>query len=147
MPRTAKRNQTLSGAPAQPIGAVPGQIYGAGVEQMQLQRAMPAPNLAQGPVAQPAAPTPAPAPPQAAAPPSFDQALAQAQGMRDQTGLLSMPTNRPQEPVTAGLSRGPGGGPEMLQMQRGTPAGDALRRLSAATGDPYFANLASRGNA
>jgi len=148
MPRTAKRNQTMSGAPAQPISATPGQMYGAGVDQMELQRAMPAPNLAQGPVAQPVAPAPAPAPAQAAAPPpSFDQVLAQAQGMRDQTGLLSLPTMRPDEPVTAGLSRGPGGGPEMLQMQRGTPAGDALRRLSNATGDPYFANLAARGNA
>lgn len=148
MPRTAKRNRTMSGAPAQPIGAVPGQIYGAGVEQMELQRAMPAPNLAQGPTATPVAPSPAPAPVEAAAPPpSFDQVLMQAQGLREQTGILGQPTARPQEPVTAGLSRGPGGGPEMLQMQRGTPAGDAMRRLSAATGDPFFAELAARGRA
>lgn len=148
MPRTAKRPRTLSGAPAQPISATPGQMYGAGVEQMQLQRAMPAPNLAQGPTAPVVAPGPAPAPVEAQAPPpSFDQVLAQAQGMRDQTGLLSAPTTRPQEPVTAGLTRGPGGGPEMLQMQRGTPAGDAMRRLSAATGDPFFAELAARGRA
>lgn len=148
MPRTAKRPKTMSGAPAQPIGAVPGQMYGAGVEQMQLQRAMPAPNLAQGPVAGPAGPPPAgpatagPAPAQ-----GFDAALAMAQGMRDQTGLLQQPTARPDEPITAGLTRGPGPGPEVLAMQQGTPAGDALRRISAQTGDPFFADLARRGNA
>lgn len=148
MPRTAKRPKTMSGAPAQPIGAVAGQMYGAGEEQMQLQRAMPAPNLAQTPVATPA-PGPAPAEAQQAAPaaPSLEQVLAQAQALRSQTGLLAQPTTRPEQPITAGLASGPGGGPELLGMQQGTPAGDALRRLSASTGDPFWAELASKGRA
>ena len=55
MPRKAKT--TLSGQPAQPIGAVAGQMYGAGVEQMALQRQMPAPQVS-GPVAPPAGAAP-----------------------------------------------------------------------------------------
>lgn len=148
MPR--KRRQTMSGAPAQPIGAIPGQIYGAGVDQMALQRAMPAPNLAGGGAA-PVAPAPPPASPAAAqavpgpgAAPNYDDLLRNAASLREQTGLLPMPTNRPNEPITAGLTRGPGPGPEALGMRRSTPVGDAWRRISAATGDPYFAQLVDR---
>lgn len=73
------------------------------------------------------------------------QAMMQAaQAMKGRAGLLKAGTGRPNEPVTAGLSTGPGGGPEMMQMQFGSATGNTLRRLSQVTGDPYFRNLAAK---
>lgn len=150
MPRTRK---TQSGAPAQKIGATPGQNYGMGVQQMQLQRAMPAPNNAQAD--QSALPTPSqmPPPPQAAQPPAQQQpqmtmgdVIAQAQGMAGQGGLLNAPTSLPNQPVTAGLPSGPGPGPEVLGNPQASKAGQWLRALSARTGDPTFARMADRAN-
>jgi hypothetical protein len=145
MPRKAKT--TLSGQPAQPIGAVAGQMYGAGVEQMALQRQMPAPQVS-GPVAPPAGA----APPAAAAPEvdreaAFAQALSAAKALQGQTGSLRQTTMRPMEPLTAGLTTGPGPGPEALQMRTGSPAGDTLRMLSQMTNDPLFAELARKAGA
>lgn len=155
MPRKAK--STLSGAPGQPVGAVAGQMYGAGVEQMALQRAMPAPQLAGGqsaPAAQSAQPGPsAEAPmtpaqqqqPEVASPDErFARALAAAQQLQGTTGALRQPTMRPNEPLTAGLTTGPGPGPEALQMRTGSPTGDTMRMLSQMTNDPLFAELARK---
>lgn len=113
---------------------------------MQMQKAMPAPQLQQ------AAPTPTPAaaaPAGAAAPmPSraqrYEQALAAAAQLKGQAGILGEPTARPNEPVTAGLPVGPGPGPEVLTMPRGNPTGNLMRRLAAATGDSYLRELADR---
>ena len=140
MPRNRR---TISGQAAQPIGAVAGQQYGAGVEQMAMQRAMPAPQVAGAGQGAPGAPAPAPG----GAPPRINMAelMQRAQALQPATGLLPAPTNRPNEPVTAGLSRGPGPGPEALAVRRGSPAGEMLRRLSAETGDPMFARLADQG--
>lgn len=160
MPRNAKRHHTQSGAPAQPVAPVPGQQYGAGVEQAALQRAMPAPQ-ARGAAAV-AAPAPSQstagsipqqpmadagavaAPTQASDQDRYLAAMQAAQQLRGSTGLLSGGTTRPNEPITAGLSRGPGPGPEALGMRGGSPTGDFFRKLSAATNDPYFAQLAQR---
>jgi hypothetical protein len=119
------------------------QTYGQGVEQQQLNMALPTPNMQTG------APTGAVAMPEAPMPEQYsqDQVMAAATGLADQTGLLNRDTTRPQEPITAGLSRGPGPGPEALGVVQGTPAGDMLRRLSASTGDPYFAELARKAQA
>ena len=95
-------------------------MYGAGVEQTQLQEAMPAPQLqtsaslpATNPMQQPA-----PAAPmvqqQQASPDQYAQLIARAQEIKGQGGLLTAPTARPTEPVTAGLTRGPGVGPSAL---------------------------------
>ena len=152
MPRKAK--PTLSGAPGQPVGAVAGQMYGAGEQQMALQRAMPTPQLAGGPAAQAAQPGPsAEAPPtpaqqqaMAAAAPDdrFARAMAAAQQLQGTTGALRQPTMRPNEPITAGLLTGPGPGPEALQMRTGSPTGDTMRMLSQMTNDPLFADLARK---
>ena len=147
MPRKAK--STMSGAPGQAVGPVAGQQYGAGVEQMALQQAMPAPD------ARAAQPQPDPAmtaePAMAPAPPSdaerFMQALSAAKSATPDTGLLARPTDRPNEPGTHGLAVGQGAGPEALTMRRGTPAGDTLRRLTEQTGDALFARLADRAGA
>jgi hypothetical protein len=57
-------------------------------------------------------------------------ALAAAQGYNPAGPGLLDPTQRPNEPVTAGLSSGPGTGPEALNMpsQAGATA-DALRAI------------------
>ena len=140
MPRTA-RPTTQRGAPAQPISATPGQVYGAGVEQMAMQRVMPAPNM-QSPAA--GIPQGAPPAPSAAGPVDPARVMALAAGLKEQTGLLTAPTQRPNEPITAGLSRGPGPGPEILAAPSGSPSGDILRRLSQSTGDPQWAELARK---
>lgn len=142
MPRRAK--QTYGGAPAQAKSPIPGQTYGKGVEQDRLERAMPTPQLRTVPDPS-AAPTMAPAQVPAADP--YETALAAAASMRGQTGLLAQPSARPMEPLTAGLSTGPGPGPEALGANMGTPAGDLLRRVAAETGMPYFAHLADRARA
>ena len=128
-----------------PAPKVAPQTYGQGVEMQTLDAAMPTPNMAAA-VADPpsAAAGGSPAPVQ---PYAHEAVLAAAQTVRPETGLLLDPTNRPSEPITAGLMRGPGPGPEALQRQQGSPAGDMLRRLSQTTGDPYFAQLADQAGA
>lgn len=141
MPRKPK---TPNGTEAQGIGAIAGQTYGRGVEQEQLQRVVPMPDQrsdtrqAVAQQAQQVAP--------AAAQPSFDQILALAQGAGAGAGMLREPTRRPDEPLTAGLPIGPGPGPEALRMPpRERPGVRFLSRLTELTGDPYFAELARRG--
>lgn len=160
MPRQRK---TLGGDKAQPAVPVAGQEYGMGVQQMQMQKAMPMPQVQSGPravgdqvvtSAQQGAQSAGAAVVQAHAPMGPDgiaathaAAMQAAQGHADQTGILTLPTQRPNEPVTAGLTRGPGPGPEALGIVHGSPAGDILRRLTASTGDPMFAELARRAGA
>jgi hypothetical protein len=141
----ARKRKTMTGQAAQPIGAVAGQEYGAGIEQMAMQRAMPAPQVSGVAAGAPGAPAPAPG----GTPPRINMAelMQRAQALQPETGLLTAPTNRPTEPVTAGLSRGPGPGPEALAVRRGSPAGEMLRKLSMETGDPMFARLADQAKA
>ena len=142
MPRTRR---TLSGAPAQSGPPVAGQTYGNGADQQQLAQALPTPNMQ---AATPNQAQAAPSPPVAAQPPYDHQAaLAAASQLSNQTGLLQTGTERPNEPITAGLTRGPGPGPEAMAMTQGSPVGDMLRRLSASTGDPMFADLARQAGA
>jgi hypothetical protein len=150
MPRARK---TQSGAQAMTTQQVPGQQYGKGVEQVALQNAMPAPQAPsvasplpqRGP--QPGSPTPAagavpPTAPSAASAPIDPMAAFAA--LKDKVGVLNGSTTRPMEPVTAGLSTGPGAGPEVLGLAKGSPLGDTLRRLSSELGDPMFAELARK---
>ena len=112
---------------------------------LQMQRAMPSPQGVGVPA--PAAPPTANGAPATPNPDAYAAMMQQATGMREQTGLLTAPTNRPTEPVTAGLSRGPGAGPEALAGRTGSPTGDLMRQLSAATGDPLWARLADKARA
>lgn len=150
MPRKAR--QTITGEAAQPLGAVPGQMYGMGVEQQRMQEAMPTPQRRTD-----GAPPTAPMPEGGAAAPveastvqgpsraeQYQAALQAAQGFRGQAGILTKPTDQPGVPVTNGISVGPGAGPEILGMRRGTPTGRRLRELSMLTGDPVFRTLADR---
>ena len=146
MPRKPK---TPAGRQAQGIGAIAGQTYGRGVDQEQLQRAMPAPNVqAQQDqmLARASSGAPGGVPVPAAPPMSFDQVLAAAQGQGAGAGLLTQPTARPDEPLTAGLPIGRGPGPEALSLRPPQAPGIRfLERLTEITGDPYFASLARRG--
>lgn len=128
------------------VAQVPGQQYGAQVEQQQLQKTMPAPkDQTSKAVAQAAQ--------QGARVPQMQQQRSQAPDpmqlaaqLRDRVGILGQGTTRPQEPVTAGLTRGPGPGPEVLGLRRRSPLGELMRSLSRETGDPYLASLADRAN-
>jgi hypothetical protein len=122
---------------------VPGQQYGAQVAQKQLQNAMPAPKDTTSKVvakaAQQATPQPAQQPPRS-------DPMQIAAALRDRVGLLNRPTGRPDEPVTAGLSRGQGAGPEILGLQRRSPLGELMRMVARQSGDGYLAQLADRSN-
>lgn len=147
MPR---RRKTQSGAPAQKIGSVQGQRYGEGVAQEQMQAQMPAPDN-RVMAARPSAPTPPaggpPAPAQAPTPAlSLQEILQRAQSAPSPgMGSLFAPSTRPDEPITAGLSTGPGPGPEALGPALSVSTqGKFLRELTERTGNPYFARLADR---
>lgn len=116
----------------------PNLPYGQGVEQARAMKAVPLPDK-RTPVAAPQAP-PAPQP----APRfSMEQMMAAAQGMPGfDRGLLQQgpPTALP---VSAGLSTGPGPGPEALNLPR-NPTVQVFRQVYEATGDPWFLELARR---
>lgn len=141
MPRKAK---TLSGKPAQSPQDIPGQQYGAVVAGHRLQESMPTPQVGPG-SASPAAGQASPVVPQGQPAPSLPPAdpFAAAQAMNPGGALLAQ-TGRPDEPITAGLTRGPGPGPEVLGVQGRTPLGDMLRLMSDVTRDPRFAEMATR---
>lgn len=71
--------------------------------------------------------------------------LAAAQAMPPPSGPgLSGPTQRPNEPVTAGLASGPGPGPEALNLRpQITPLAQTLQAAAQATGSGLLANLAA----
>lgn len=124
MPRTGRgtayANRTdLNGPPKLPIQTAKGQPYGVAAEQKTAQQAIPmAPTQAPAPKMS-AAPTPSA--PQGAAPPAIGMPV----GPGDR-GAFARPTERPTEPVTAGLPTGPGPGPQVLNTQ-----GDPLVRAAA----------------
>jgi len=91
-----------------PIQTAPGQGYGVASQQRAAQQAIPiAPSpVTTAPAAPaPSAPSPAPAAPNASAGPVTNP------GDIDLLG----PTERPNEPITAGVASGPGFGPDMTQ--------------------------------
>lgn len=72
--------------------------------------------------------------------------LAAAQAMQPPSGPgLSAPTQRPNEPVTAGLPVGAGPGPEVLNLKpQVTPLAQTLQAAAEATGSGLLANLAAQ---
>lgn len=137
MPRTRK---TQTGKPAMPVTTVQGQPYGEGVAQRQMQQAMPAPQQRQTPPVD-AAPTPVVA---ATRPPVDPRAAAAA--LRDRVGVFGPATNRPAEPVTSGLTTGPGPGPEALVGNRRSPLGETMRMVARQSGNDFLARLADQAN-
>lgn len=123
MPRTG-RGGSRQGTPGQsysnrtdlqanklPVTVVPGQQYGQGVAQRDAQRVVPmgappspgvasAPSPALGTAGGPSGPPQAPGP------------------LPGQVIPLDAPTQRPNEPITAGMPLGTGPGPEALAVNR-----------------------------
>ena len=130
MPRaraTTYANRTDLNAPAnEPISAVPNQEYGKVTEQLNAQRAVPigtppGPQVAQAPTVP----------------------LTQPTSAAVQPGSLPFlhPTNRPDEPVTAGLPFGPGPGPESVA--RAQPnLSRQMMDAALTSGSDTLANLA-----
>ena len=138
MPRTRKRQGgARQGQPgqaypqrtdlnAQKIAVAPGQTYGKGAEQEAAQRALPMAGQA-----------PVPPPGGAAAPPATGPGPGAG-------GAFSRPTDRPDEPMTAGVPMGPGPGPEALAMSQFAADPD-LAAMAAYL--PTLELLASQPNA
>jgi hypothetical protein len=129
----------------QPVQAPTGQAYGQAGQQQASQRAIPLPQR-QAPTVS-GAPT---GPQQQAAPPA-----GQAAGPQDllqvatefDPGItpLTAPSERMHEPVTAGLSLGPGPGPDIFsQPARANRSADVLTALAQASGNDAFLELAAR---
>jgi hypothetical protein len=123
MPRKRRTQPGTSGGAysnradlAQPVQAPSGLAYG---ERQALEEA------------QAAQPLPAQVP--------FDRILAAAQGHQFSPVSLNAPSTRPNEPVTHGLSVGPGGGPEVLAQSRGLS--DVLARAVAESGNEVLAAM------
>jgi len=134
MPRARKGTQ--------PVAAAPGQAYGQGIDQINAQKAVPLPD-ARTPLAPVSQNSPGVVP--SAQPAMTAPATPMSAGleMMPSPSLLTQPTNRPNEPVTAGLAMGPGAGPDALS---GVPANLSamLRTIAQATGDSYFDTLSQR---
>ena len=139
MPR---KRRTMSGADAQNIGSVPGQRYGEGQDQAEMQREMPAPDTAGtvGPGGDSTVPAPQGAP--VTGPPSVDPAMV-GQYLTEQKPNLLGGTQLPDQPITAGMASGPGPGPAALQ-QHATPMSRYLANLANDTGNPKWKRLAER---
>lgn len=85
--------------------AAPGQTYGVQAQQLRAQQQVPLPKQAPPSTPAPGGSAPAGTPPPAgAAPPIGPGGL----------GPLNAPSDRPNEPITAGMPTGPGPGPEAL---------------------------------
>ena len=124
MPRTGKGG-ARQGSPGQaprpnrsdlaasvPVAVAPGQTYGQGVEERRAQQAVP---VSQPPGPPTGAPVPTSGPPGGDLPQAAQTAQAQGQGPFPGEIPWLHPTQRPHEPVTAGMPTGPGPGPEVLQ--------------------------------
>ena len=111
------------------------QAYGQRGDQIQAQQAMPLPQTDSLPPAQaPAAPSP-----------TDPDLMAMAQQFDPGITPLSAPTQRPDEPVTAGLSLGAGPGPDIFSSPaRAQRSADMLDAIARSTGDEKMMQLAAR---
>lgn len=124
----------------QPIQVPTGGAYGEAQDLRQQQQATPLPQMPPPPSGPPQAPG---APP---APVNMGAAMQAAQNMPPPNlGSLSRPTERPGEPVTAGL---PGGAPVTPGTQMTAPDNGSissmLSKMAAATGSAALNQLAGR---
>jgi hypothetical protein len=106
-----------------PIKAASGQPYGVRKQQEEAQRAQPLP---------------------AAATPDFAGLLQAAEAFNPGERLpLDRPTERPEEPLTAGLPSGPGPGPEVLGLPPDSSrVSSILRRIALTSGSSDIEALA-----
>ena len=109
------------------------QAYGQKGDQLAAQAAMPLPQTN-------AAPMPRGMPTERAISPD---AVAAAQAFDPGITPLGSPTSRPNEPITAGLSVGPGPGPEIFaQPGRAKRLAETLTMFARVSGDDAFLEMA-----
>ena len=119
MPRKGKGSSVNNRTDlAMPVTTVPGQEYGKQIAQAQAQKIVP-----MGPT--PNVPAPAAAPQ-----PQSPGIIPQAQPMFAGSLNWHGPTERPAEPIQAGLPTGPGPGPEILGTSKPPAVGDALQNMA-----------------
>lgn len=146
MPRKSK-TKTLSGQPGQTPVAPRGGPYGAGERALESQRRAPIPDYAASasgstPGLSPGSPGVESALPPQAPGDRLQQAMMTAQQMAPPQNMLTMPSQRPSEPLTAGLPIGAGPGTEVLNT--GDSVVRTLRMLADITADPSFNLLAEQ---
>lgn len=128
-----------------PVRTAPGQTYGAAQAQAEAQRAVP---MAPQPSPVPgAAPPPGPG---ATPPPLPSGAPAQAPIAPGAFGPIDRPTERPHEPVTAGIASGAGPGPEVLPtaaQMTGNTLSSTLAQLAQQSNSPAIRALAMHAQA
>lgn len=130
--RLANR-QDLSQPGPQPVRVPTGLPYGQRQAMEQAQASVPAPALR-------AAPAPAP-------PPQAGTQRAQGPGrIPTLAEILARPTNRPTEPITAGIPTGPGPGAITSAPDTGSVAA-IIERAAAASGSDVLRELAQRARA
>jgi hypothetical protein len=111
-PGKSYSNRTDLNSNKQAVTVAPNQTYGEGAAQARAQQAVPLPkagglpSLGSGSGSPPAPVPPGPVP--------------------GALGPLNRPTERPGEPITAGLPMGPGAGPEALSAPRDFDAEDLV---------------------
>lgn len=74
----------------------------------------------------------------------WDQVVAQAQAAPFESVGLFGPTQRPNEPITSGLSTGIGRGPEALSLLNRGKLSTQLQRIASESGNPTLVELAER---
>lgn len=112
-----KYSKRTDGGPAQVMSAAPDQEYGAMKTQLDAQRA--APMAGTAPLPPPASPDGGGGGAQAPAMPAY------------QGGALDAPSERPNEPVTAGVDIGPGAGASALSFQQAPRPGAGSGQMTA----------------
>lgn len=133
MPRKRKAPApgNTGGYAAQPAEAPTGMPYGEHQASIESQQALPMAQVV------PPTGTGGPTPPQDPAQ-RLQAAVEAARRMRPPSPLTG-PSQRPTEPITAGMATGPGPGPEVLR--NGDRVARTFKLLNEVTGDASFAEL------
>lgn len=120
------------GRPArQPVRAPTGMGYGERKQLVDQQRAAPLPGS-----------QPVVAPRQDPQQERLGQGIEQARAMPFDEVPIGAPTQRPAEPLTAGVAVGPGPGPEALGFNKASRVASTFQAIADATGDSEVARLA-----
>ena len=124
----------MGGYGAQPAAAPTGMPYGAHQASIESQQALPLARVV--PTGGTNGASGAPEPPNAAQ--RLQAAVEAARRMRPPAPLTG-PSQRPGEPITAGMATGPGPGPEVLRT--GDRVARTFKLLAEVTGDAAFDEL------
>lgn len=128
---TGQPNGQMPAVPKPP--AYTGLPYGEKTQMAQMAKVPTGPAPMVGPTGAPQGPPPG----------SPDALLAEAQAAQPPQQSIMRPSERPGEPVTAGLAQGPGVGPEALSAPPQPRITQMLDMLASITKSPAVASLAA----